>query len=242
MICGATSGVFYSHSLNRELTSTPNGRSERNLVPYESETAPEEGSYLWHLQRIKNAGIMDWLAFGTSAAEIRDRELYRPQFTRWSEVCKVELHRSASQANREIKGAFIAFELQRAGCSPLPSCERQVRPLGVLEVPVYRIEAWNTACAMKRPGFAPTAIDVQRAVRKFIPPGKVNIENLRKLKKHLARSQKSLRDALDAYAEPDVSEFLQGAAGLKVRRLIAKRLERNRDLLDRFKIEEKILL
>lgn len=227
------------------LTKTPNGRRVQDEPPpWEPELeTPEEGCYEWHLQRAKNTSVVGWLAYGTSCAEIRDKKLYEPHFDSWGEFCRVELHQSQSQVNREIKGASLALELEGAGCHLLPICERQVRPLGLLRVPILRIQAWNNACAMKSPGFTPTAVDVQRAVRKLMPiPATVNIASLRKLKKELARSRASLNAALKSYSEPDIVELLTGAAGLKDRRLISKLIDRQRQLLSRFNVETKILL
>jgi hypothetical protein len=73
-------------------------------------------------------------------------------------------------------------------------------------------------------------------------PSIISIASLRKFKKELARSRAGLLAALQVYGEPDVSEFLNSAAGLKDRRLIVKLIERQRNLLNRLKVEEKILL
>ena len=204
---------------------------------------PEEGSYDWHLQRVKNASVLGWLALGIGCAEIRDGKLYLEHFQTREEFCQTELHQKASTINRQIKAAGMAIELRQAGCRQLPTCERQIRPLSLLRVLVLRIQAWNNALAMKSLGFSPTAADVLRAVRQLMPiPPTLNITNLRKLKKQLMRSQTILRSALELYNEPDVSEALVSAAGLKERRLVAKLVERNRALIGRFKVEEKILL
>jgi hypothetical protein len=221
---------------------TPNGRSAGG-VPSPDLESPEEGTYQWHLQRVKNMQAFSWLVLGTSCAEIRDRKLYEPDFDDWRSFCKVELQQTPSTVNRWIAGSVLALELQGAGCQPLPTCERQVRPLGLLRVPFERIEAWNKACGMKSPGYGPTAADVLREVRRMMPiPPSVNMANVRKVKRELARSTASVTAALTAYSEPDVSEYLQSAAGLRERRLIHARIERIQQLLSGLNVEKNILL
>lgn len=181
--------------------------------------------------------------YDESAKDRYVRRLYQERFKSWEEFCKAELHQSPGQANREIKGASLAIELERAGCRPLPTCERHVRALGLLRLPSLRIQAWNDATAMKRPGFSPSEADVRRAVRRLmrVPPP-VDIASLRKIKKELARSHKSLKTALVICKEPEVNEALVGPASLKQRLLIGKLVQRNRELIDRFNVETKILL
>jgi hypothetical protein len=122
------------------------------------------------LQRAKNAAVVGWLAYGTSCAEIRDQKFFEPQFDCWEDFCNVELHQSASQINRLIKGTCLAIELQQAGCQRLPTCERQVRSLGLLRIPMHRIQAWNyfKACRKRDPGTKAVTVNQGSLALRFL--------------------------------------------------------------------------
>jgi len=126
---------------------------------------PEEDSYEWNLVRCKNPTLFELITVGESMRAIRDGKLFCPGYATWSDFCREELRISLNHAERRIRCADIALEIQRAGCVHLPFKEAQCRPLMRLEDRLLRIYAWELTCSLTRVGKAPTGGEVMRAVR-----------------------------------------------------------------------------
>jgi hypothetical protein len=126
---------------------------------------PEKDSYEWNLIRCQNPALFYLIEVGESTRAIRDRELFRVEYSTWADFCREKLNISVDQAERRIHCADIAAELLAADCVHLPFAENQCRPLLRLESGFLRIYAWELACSLTPIGKAPTGGDVMRAVR-----------------------------------------------------------------------------
>jgi len=126
---------------------------------------PEKDSYEWNLVRCQNPAHFYLIEVGESTRAIRDRELFRAEYSTWADFCREKLNISVSQAERRIHSADIASELLEADCVHLPFTENQCRPLLRLESGFLRVYAWELACSLTPVGKAPAGGDVMRAVR-----------------------------------------------------------------------------
>jgi hypothetical protein len=221
---------------DREPVSVPNWHRDYTA-------APEEGSYLWHLQRLHNVQALSLVVYH-SAYEIRERQLYRPQYRSWAEFCRTELEATTNHVNRLIVAAGIAEELRQAGCYQLPRYPSQVRPLNLLP-PFLRVTAWERACAGKSPGHSPSRADVMREVRKLLPPTTVTTPEERQICRDLlaclrtARGQ--IREAQSLYSSPEAETWLLDRATVKQRRLLRQLVEDCRKRLDGIDIDTRII-
>jgi hypothetical protein len=80
-------------------TTVPIGHEEPEP---ELSPAPEEGSYLWHLLRLRNTAALNLMVYH-SAYEIRERELWRPQYRDWKGV----LPAGATLTQRKLLHAVV---------------------------------------------------------------------------------------------------------------------------------------
>jgi hypothetical protein len=126
---------------------------------------PEKDSYEWNLFRCENPAHFYVIEVGESMRAIRDRELFRAEYSTWAEFCQEKLKISVNQAEQRIQSAEIAAELVAADCVHIPFSESQCRPLMRLEPGFLRFYAWELTCSLTPVGKAPTGHDVMRAVR-----------------------------------------------------------------------------
>lgn len=225
------------------LITVPTGHQEPEPSP-EYTAAPEEGTYLWHLQRLQNLAALNLVGF-LSALEIRDHQLYQPQYRSWEEFCRCQLTGSGNHINRLIKAAIIAQELQAAGCDPLPRYPSQVRPLSLLRDTYLRVTAWNNACAGKSPGHLPTRADVMREVRRLLPATTVTSAEerqiYRELLARLRAAREQIRVAQAVHSSPEAEAWLADRATIKERRLLRELVEDCRRRLDSIEIDTRII-
>jgi len=221
----------------------PNGHEEPEP---ELSPAPEEGSYLWHLLRLRNTAALNLMVYH-SAYEIRENHLYRPQYRDWSEFCRNELDKSENNVNRLIQAASMIQELRSAGCKLLPIHPSSIRPLSLLPEfqPFLRAEAWDNACSLKSPGHLPTRADVMREVRKFL--GRRHTETnaterkiFHDLRLHLRKAKEVIREAQDLFNEPATEVWLQDRATVAQRRLLDGYVTDIRERLDDIVIDTTI--
>jgi hypothetical protein len=126
---------------------------------------PEKDSYEWNLIRCQNPDQFYLIEVGESMRAIRDRKLFRAEYSTWADFCRQKLKISVHRAERRIQSAEIASELVEADCAHVPFKESQCRPLTGLEPGFLRVYAWELACSLKPVGKSPTGSDVIRAVR-----------------------------------------------------------------------------
>jgi hypothetical protein len=106
-------------------------------------------------------GLETFIEVGLALVEVREAKLYRFKFGTFEEYCEKRWQMTARRARQICAGAEVVANL-RPG-PPLPTSERQVRPLAGLPAAEQR-EVWKDAVAAAPPGEAPTGKQVQEAV------------------------------------------------------------------------------
>jgi hypothetical protein len=145
--------------------SQPASVPERNGMLGTGPGELEKDSYEWNLVRCQNPALFYLIEVGESMRAIRDRELFRTEYSTWADFCREKLKISVIQAERRIQCADIASELLAADCVHVPFAENQCRPLRQLEPGFLRVYAWELAGSLTPVGKAPIGRDVMRAVR-----------------------------------------------------------------------------
>jgi hypothetical protein len=111
-------------------------------------------------------GLETFIEVGLALVEVRESKLYRFKFGTFEEYCEKRWQMTARRARQICAGAEVVANL-RPG-PPLPTSERQVRPLAGLPATEQR-EVWKDAVAAAPAGEAPTGKQVQEAVDKRKP-------------------------------------------------------------------------
>ncbi len=127
-----------------------------------SDEASVDIEALANCERVIEAGLSSFIEVGSALSEIRDRKLYREQFSTFEEYCEQRWHISRSRGYRLMDAAEIAGTLSPMGDIPEGLTERQVRPLKALPKE-ERAAAWAKAVE-SAPNGAVTAKDVEKAV------------------------------------------------------------------------------
>lgn len=130
---------------------------------------------------------------GLILAEIRDRKLYRETHKTFEAFAKEHLNVERRHAYRLIDGAVVARDLCPVGHIPMPTAERQVRPLTALQSPEQRAEVWKEAVE-KSGGKAPTETIVRRVIKeKAMPQSEAPVASKNTRPKQLAAELASPR-------------------------------------------------
>jgi hypothetical protein len=148
---------------------------------------------------------------------------------------------SKSTAYRKI----FAFEFvcrlkqrERYKRIPLPTCERQVRPLQILKNPEAQIEAWEKACLNAQSGQATARSVLAEVNRLNLRPAPENDDaGHREYNKNLRQMAQALRRATEVLVDGDMEGFLlraeiNGKEGLRLASLIKLVSESQRILTD----------
>ena len=130
----------------------------------------EESAVLGRLEVVVEKHIMGFKEAGIALTEISKRKLYRAEYTSFSAYLEGRWKMHRAQAYRLMSAAPVALLLSPMGDSPsavadapVPTSERQVRPLVGMESDEQQ-QAWDVACAAA--GGDPTGEQVSRAARK----------------------------------------------------------------------------
>jgi len=112
-------------------------------------------------------GMASFIEVGLALAEIRSSRLYRDTHDTFEAYCKDKWEMDKRYADRVICASGAARSLGSMG--PIPTNERQVRELTVLDDPDQQRQAWNMATAQaEKEGRAVIAKDVKRAVENVV--------------------------------------------------------------------------
>lgn len=125
-------------------------------------TATEEQELHGHEEVIEN-GLNVWYQVGEALLNIRDKRLYRSQYSTFEEYCRERWGMRRDYANKLISASEVMSNLN-TNVSILPANEAQVRPLTSLEADDQRI-LWPQI-AEEADGH-PTGKQAQEAVKAF---------------------------------------------------------------------------
>jgi hypothetical protein len=116
-------------------------------------------------QKIESS-LDNFLSIGLALSKIREERLYRSSHPGFEEYTRNRWGISRSQAYRLIDSSKIVTNLRGNGL-PLPTNERQTRPLNLLE-PDIQVQAWEEAVKTSSKAI-PTASHVAEIVAKYLP-------------------------------------------------------------------------
>ena len=140
--------------------------------------------------------------------QIHDEKLFGPWGT-FENTIIARLKITARYARYLIDALVIHDLLEEAGCQPLPTEERQCRPLKYLKRDDLKILAWLRACALKH-GSPPDSKDVWREVRRLLGtiPGEESDRAYRAYRKLLESAASRYRKAHQLLEEGELEGFL----------------------------------
>ena len=120
-----------------------------------------ESGRLVELERTIKRGLETFLEVGEALAEIRDKKLYRIEYSTFEAYCRDKWKMSDRRARQLIDSVAIVESIGKSG-THVPVSEAQVRPLAKLE-PKKRAEAFSLAVELAK-GKEPTMDQVAQAV------------------------------------------------------------------------------
>lgn len=129
-----------------------------------------EQKRLQELEGIIEDGLQSFVATGMALAEIREKRLYKDEFSTFEQYCRKRWGLSRPYADQLISAQKVVAELETTAIgSEMPRNERQVRPLTKLRTKEKRAEAWESAVKAAGNG-NPSAAVVQAAVEELQEP------------------------------------------------------------------------
>lgn len=120
-------------------------RSEAQIVPASEELTQPEQIELANLEAQVQRGIKAFWEMGEALRQIRDKRLYRQNYSSFEKYCPARWQISWRSAYQLIEAAVLMENLRHgAGIETLPANERQARPLTALPAEKQR-QAWVKA-------------------------------------------------------------------------------------------------
>jgi len=152
----------------------------------------DERSRLFQLEETIRQGLNTFVDVGNALLEIRDKRLYRQDYSTFEEYCNKQWSFSRDYAKKLMRSADVIANLENDTIvSFLPKTESQTRPLTSLE-PAEQVEAWKRVITSTPEGKITAAVvlkaakEVEREKREerrqdriestpVIPNGKYNV-------------------------------------------------------------------
>lgn len=101
----------------------------------------DERSRLYQLEETIRQGLNTFVDVGNALLEIRDKRLYRQEYSTFEEYCREQWNMSRPRAYQLIDAANVVTNLSTI-VDKFPIIESQARPLASLE-PEEQVEAWK---------------------------------------------------------------------------------------------------
>ncbi len=123
----------------------------------------DERSRLFQLEETIRQGLNTFVDVGNALLEIRDKRLYRQEYSTFEEYCNKQWNMKQSRAYQFMDSAKVVGILQSSTIVELlPTNEAQARPLASLE-PAEQIEAWKRAITSTPEGKITAAVVLKAA-------------------------------------------------------------------------------
>ena len=124
----------------------------------------DERSRLFQLEETIRQGLNTFVDVGNALLEIRDKRLYRQEYSTFEEYCREQWNMKQSRAYQFMDSAKVIGNLQSSTIVELlPTNEAQARPLTSLE-PEEQVEAWKRVITSTPEGKVTAAV-VLKAVK-----------------------------------------------------------------------------
>jgi len=150
----------------------------------------DERSRLFQLEETIRQGLNTFVDVGNALLEIRDKRLYRQEYSTFEDYCREQWGMSRPRAYQLIDAASVVTNLSTI-VDKFPDSESQARPLASLE-PAEQVEAWKRVITSTPEGKITAAVvlkaakEVEREKREerrqdriestpVIPNGKYNV-------------------------------------------------------------------
>jgi hypothetical protein len=144
-------------------------------------------NYRTELERceaIIKRNLNTFIEVGTALLEIRDNRLYRDTHKTFEAYCRERWGWNRDYANKQIRAAEVAGNLDTLVSKSAPTTERQLRPLARLEPEAQR-HVWSMA-VQESNGRAPTAAAVEQAKNQYRTETTKEIPSINAFKEKLA--------------------------------------------------------
>ena len=123
----------------------------------------DERSRLFQLEETIRQGLNTFVDVGNALLEIRDKRLYRQEYSTFEDYCNKQWNMKQSRAYQFMDSAKVVGILQSSTIGELlPTNEAQARPLASLE-PAEQIEAWKRAITSTPEGKITAAVVLKAA-------------------------------------------------------------------------------
>lgn len=140
--------------------------SESIAESVSTELTAADRSQLSECEAVIAEGLDTFYKVGIALSTIRDKRLYRKDYSTFQDYCKERWSMSKTHANRLVQAGEVIQNLTPNG-GQMPESERQTRPLTQLP-PEQQSEAWNKAVESAE-GQVPTGKQVQAVVSEIAP-------------------------------------------------------------------------
>lgn len=126
----------------------------------------EERNELERCEVVIKQGLQTFVEVGQALMLIRDKRLYRAEYSRFEDYCQDKWQLKKSQTYRLIDAANVVENIKLPPGGKLPQTEKHARPLTKLE-PELQAEAWQKV--VKEHGDKITHNKVEEVVKEFVP-------------------------------------------------------------------------
>ena len=137
------------------------------------ELSEHDREFLHEREGVIRAGLRNFLDVGRALRDIRDHrdgELWKAKYKTFDNYCKARWDIQRQHAHRLVDAADVVGQMSPVdGNTPIPTHERQVRPLCQLARPEDRAKAW--AEAVENHGPSPRGRDVHAVVHRMLDDG-----------------------------------------------------------------------
>src|SRR5207302_4850300 len=139
-------------------------QTERGTVMFDNLIDKTDYKKLLELEKTIEKGLRTFTDVGNALLQIRDGELYQPQYSSFEEYCRERWDLEHSRVYQLMDSAQVVENLKTSTSGgSLPMSERQARPLALLPLE-QQAEAWNKAVESAPKGKRPTGEQVQKVV------------------------------------------------------------------------------
>ena len=160
---------------------------------------------LANCETIIRQGVQTFLEVGNALLTIRDRKLYREDFTSFEDYAKTRFGIKRSRAYQLMDAATVAENLSTRGGQIEGATEKTLRPLTKVE-PNEQVKVWNDAVETAPDG-RPTTKQVEEAVERVAPKAP-SPEPKPEEPPHIEPQAEDYEDKGDAWEEPTDAEFV----------------------------------
>lgn len=213
----AVCGSAMSETKKMQIFSSVSGesRSAQDVTTHIEEklTDPERERWVELNAKIEQ-GMVEFIKVGEALREIRDKRLYREDYTTWEQYCRSVLGYGKTQANRLVQEAEVADDLAQI-CVKTPRKSSHLRELARLPTKELRQKAWivvaeeeggitakqikkTVRALLKEEGLLPPTSEKQRECDSG-PPAK---ESSREARPAVAEEEKRPVSRMTAESEP----------------------------------------